>query len=150
MLYGFLISIHIFVSIVLVVVILLQSNTGGGAGGVFGGGSFQNMFGIKSPSVMAKFTAVCATVFILTSVSLALLSARKSGSIVERSMHSQKAATSQALPVTSPQASTHTSTTTTPAATPSTTETTQAAAQAPSQDTATATATAPAQETKVK
>jgi|GEM_PF-4138865 preprotein translocase subunit SecG len=91
MLYGFLITIHVLVSFILVVVILLQSNNAGGAGGIFGGGSFQNIFGIKSPTVMAKFTAVCATVFILTSISLALVSARNSGSLVERAMGTHKA-----------------------------------------------------------
>ncbi len=65
--------IHIIVCVFLVLVVLLQPGKGGiGAG--FGGGAQQIFGGRGAGNLLTKATGVSATIFILTSVSLAYLS----------------------------------------------------------------------------
>ncbi|MEK6690804.1 MAG: preprotein translocase subunit SecG [Nitrospirota bacterium] len=79
----FLTILHIFVSIILVGVVLLQSGKGASIGAAFGGGSSQTLFGSRgAASFLSKITTVSAIIFMLTSLSLAVISAKKSGSIV--------------------------------------------------------------------
>jgi preprotein translocase subunit SecG len=77
---GFLISIHILVSIALIVIVLLQAGKGADLGATFGTGSSQSLFGAGGGgSFLGKLTAGAAIIFMLTSLSLAILSG-KSGS----------------------------------------------------------------------
>lgn len=82
--YAFLIAIHIIVSIFLIAVILLQAGRGGGLADTFGGSQMQSLFGTKSAGILTKLTTVCATVFILTCLSIAIISSQRSKSIVEK------------------------------------------------------------------
>jgi preprotein translocase subunit SecG len=67
--------IHIFVCAVLMFVVLLQQGKGGGMGAAFGGGGAQQVFGGRGAgNLLTRMTAVCAGMFMLTSVSLAYLS----------------------------------------------------------------------------
>jgi preprotein translocase subunit SecG len=66
--------IHIASCLFLILVVLLQQGRGGGLGGAFGGGATQVFGGRGAGNFMTRVTAVCATVFILTSVALAWLS----------------------------------------------------------------------------
>ncbi len=69
----FLKVIHVIVCVFLVLVVLLQPGKGGiGAG--FGGGSQQIFGGRGAGNLLTKATGVSATIFILTSVSLAYIS----------------------------------------------------------------------------
>ncbi len=71
--------VHVMVSIVLVSVVLLQRNSGGDMGAAFGGSS-QSVFGSQgSGGFLGKLTAVLATLFMVTSLSLAFVSTRSSG-----------------------------------------------------------------------
>ncbi|MEE8359564.1 MAG: preprotein translocase subunit SecG [Candidatus Omnitrophota bacterium] len=81
--YIFLIVIHIISCIVLVLTILLQSGKGGGLSESFGAGSTSTIFGTSATNFMQKATAVCAIVFLVTSLSLAMLSSRKSKSLMQ-------------------------------------------------------------------
>ena len=81
--YLFILIVHIFVSLVLVAVILLQAGRGGIAE-AFGGGTTQSLFGTRTATFLTRATAVCATLFILTSLSLTVLSGRRSRSLMER------------------------------------------------------------------
>jgi preprotein translocase subunit SecG len=64
--------IHIFVCAVLMFVVLLQQGKGGGLGAAFGGGAAAQVFGGRGAgNILTRATAVCATVFMLTSVGLA-------------------------------------------------------------------------------
>lgn len=84
--YGFLIVVHIFVSLVLIVVILLQAGRGGGIAEVFGGGgATQQIFGVRAGTFLTRATTVCAVVFILTSLSLTLVSIARHRSVLEPS-----------------------------------------------------------------
>ena len=82
--YAILITIHVIASIFLIAVILLQAGRGGGLADSFGGSQMQSLFGTKSTNVLTKLTTICAIVFILTCLSLALISSRQSKSLVEK------------------------------------------------------------------
>jgi preprotein translocase subunit SecG len=71
----FLSIIHVIVSVFLMLVVLLQQGKGGGMGAAFGGGAAQQVFGGRGAgNILTRATAICATIFMLTSVSLAYLS----------------------------------------------------------------------------
>jgi preprotein translocase subunit SecG len=64
--------IHVFVCAVLMFVVLLQQGKGGGLGAAFGGGAAAQVFGGRGAgNILTRATAICATVFMLTSVGLA-------------------------------------------------------------------------------
>nr|MBU1328104.1 preprotein translocase subunit SecG [Candidatus Omnitrophota bacterium] len=81
--YSILTVIHVIISLFLIVVILLQAGKGGGLADTFGGSQMQNLFGTKSTTVLTKLTAVCAIGFIVTCISLAIISSRQTKSIVD-------------------------------------------------------------------
>jgi preprotein translocase subunit SecG len=75
--YTALIVLHIIVAFIMVGVILLQSGKGAEIGAAFGGSS-QTVFGARGASTMlSKLTAVSATIFMVTSLSLAIMSKQK-------------------------------------------------------------------------
>ncbi len=75
MLNTLLIIVHVFVALVLILVVLLQSGKGAGLGAGFGGSS-QSVFGARGPqSFLGKFTTGAAIVFMVTSLTLSVLSA---------------------------------------------------------------------------
>src|SRR5713101_2142928 len=72
--YIALVIVHIIVAFVMVGVILLQSGKGAEIGAAFGGSS-QTVFGSRGAGTfLGKLTAVTATIFMLTSLSLAIMS----------------------------------------------------------------------------
>ncbi len=73
MLLTFLNVIHVIVCIFLILVVLLQQGRGGGLSGIAGGGA-QVFGGRGAGNFMTRLTAICAAVFMLTSLSLAYLS----------------------------------------------------------------------------
>lgn len=82
--YTVLIIIHVVASIFLIAVILLQAGRGGGLADSFGGSQMQNLFGTKSTTVLAKMTAGCAIMFIITCLSLAIISSHRSKSLIDK------------------------------------------------------------------
>jgi preprotein translocase subunit SecG len=67
------IIIHIIACFLMIGAILLQSGKGAEIGAAFGGSS-QTVFGSRGPAnFLSKFTVVVAAVFMITSLSLALL-----------------------------------------------------------------------------
>lgn len=82
--YGSLIVVHIFASLILIAVILLQAGRGGGLSEIFGGrGLEQTIFGTRATTFLTRITTIAAIVFILTSLSLAVISSRRSKSLIE-------------------------------------------------------------------
>ena len=78
MLRVFLISLHLLVSGILISMVLLQKGKGADIGAAFGGAS-QTIFGPRgAQSFLSKLTAAAAVIFMLTSLSLALTTAKKS------------------------------------------------------------------------
>ena len=84
--------IHVIVCFFLVIVVLLQSGKAADLAGAFGGMGSQTAFGPRgSATVLSKATTIAAAVFMVTSLSLAIVATRNataSGSVLER----QKAA----------------------------------------------------------
>jgi preprotein translocase subunit SecG len=88
--------IHVIVCFFLVVVVLLQSGKAADLAGAFGGMGSQTAFGPRgSATVLSKATTIAAAVFMVTSLSLAILATRNaasSGSVLERQKAPTKAA----------------------------------------------------------
>lgn len=74
MLQTFLNIIHVTVCIFLILVVLLQQGRGGGMGSAFGGATAQVFGGRGAGNFMTRLTAICAAIFMVTSMSLAYLS----------------------------------------------------------------------------
>lgn len=74
MLQTFLTILHVFVCFFLILVVLLQQGRGGGMGAGLGGATAQVFGGRGAGNFMTRLTAICAVIFMGTSVSLAYLS----------------------------------------------------------------------------
>lgn len=84
-----LIIIHVFVCLFLIAVVLLQSGKGAEIGAAFGGSS-QTLFGSRgAASFLGKMTTVAAVIFMLTSLTLAVVTA-KGSSVVKRTVPTQQ------------------------------------------------------------
>src|SRR5512141_1074827 len=69
--------IHIIVCLILVVVVLLQSGKAADLAGAFGGMGSQTVFGPRgSATVLSKATTIAAAMFMVTSLTLSILSTR--------------------------------------------------------------------------
>ncbi len=80
--------IHVIVCFFLIVVVLLQSGKAADLAGAFGGMGSQTAFGPRgSATLLSKATTLAAAIFMVTSLSLAILATRgatSSGSILEK------------------------------------------------------------------
>lgn len=71
--YTLLVIVHVLVCLLMIGAILLQSGKGAEIGAAFGGSS-QTVFGSRGPAnFLSKFTVGAAMVFMLTSLTLAIL-----------------------------------------------------------------------------
>jgi preprotein translocase subunit SecG len=78
-----LIILHVIVCIAIIMIVLLQTGKGADIGAAFGGGSSQTLFGSTGASTfLSKATTVVAVIFMITSLSLAYISAHRKGSSV--------------------------------------------------------------------
>lgn len=78
---------HVVVAVALIALVLLQQGKGADAGAAFGSGASATMFGSQgSASFLSRTTAALATVFFLTSLTLAYFSTQTAAptSVVER------------------------------------------------------------------
>ena len=100
--YIFLMVIHVIVCFVLIMVVLLQAGRGGGFSDMLGGGQPQSLFGTQTNDFMVRATEVCAVLFVVTSLSLAIISTQRGKSLVARQklIHDIQAS----VPVPIPQA----------------------------------------------
>lgn len=77
--------IHGIVCLVLILVVLLQSGKAADLAGAFGGGGSQTALGSRgAATVLSKATSICAIVFMLSSLGLAILGSRRGGSVLEQ------------------------------------------------------------------
>lgn len=83
MLYNFIMAIHIIVSMVLILVILMQAGRGSGMSEMFGGSSTRTIFGASASNFLVKATAASAVIFIITCLTLAIMSSNRSRSLME-------------------------------------------------------------------
>jgi len=80
-----LIIVHVLVCLFLIGIVLLQHGKGADIGATFGGSS-QSLFGTEGPlPLLNKITTLAAVIFMVTSVSLAYISAKSgSGSVMSK------------------------------------------------------------------
>ncbi len=73
-------AIHLVTAVIIIGLILIQQGKGAEAGASFGAGASQTMFGSSgSWNFFSKLTAVFATVFFITSFTLAILARDNAG-----------------------------------------------------------------------
>ncbi|HIQ39623.1 MAG TPA: preprotein translocase subunit SecG [Sulfurivirga caldicuralii] len=73
--FGIVLTIHLLVALAIIGLVLIQHGKGADAGASFGGGSSQTVFGSRgSATFLSRLTAVMATVFFITSITLAYMS----------------------------------------------------------------------------
>ena len=78
MLHTFLMIIHFFCAAAIVALVLLQRGKGAEAGAGFGAGASGTVFGARGASTaLSRATAILAAIFMVTSLSLAYVGARK-------------------------------------------------------------------------
>jgi preprotein translocase subunit SecG len=72
--------VHVIVAIAIVGLVLLQQGKGADAGAAFGSGSSQTVFGSSgSGNFLTRSTAIAATVFFITSLTLAIFARQNTG-----------------------------------------------------------------------
>ena len=70
---------HTLIALLIIVLVLLQRGKGADAGAAFGAGASGTVFGARgSGSFFSRATAVCATAFFVTSLTLAYMSSQSS------------------------------------------------------------------------
>jgi preprotein translocase subunit SecG len=75
--YIFLTIVHIIVSLMLILIVLLQSGKAADLAGAFGGMGSQTAFGPRgAATLLTKATTAAAVIFMLTSLSLAIMASR--------------------------------------------------------------------------
>src|SRR3984893_5770534 len=103
MVYTLLTILHVLVCLFLIVVVLLQSGKAADLAGAFGGMGSQTAFGPRgSATLLSKATTIAAGLFMVTSLSLAILATRNAanggGSVLEKS----KPGASKSAPAANP------------------------------------------------
>jgi preprotein translocase subunit SecG len=116
--YTLTVILHLIVCFLMIAAILLQAGKGAEIGASFGGSS-QTVFGSRGPGTfLSKVTVGAAIVFMLTSLSLALLAkqANTSSTVIDLHPPSQHESSGPSTPATPSPAETNT-----PESTPETT-----------------------------
>jgi preprotein translocase subunit SecG len=95
--------VHVLVCIILILVVLLQSGKGADLAGAFGGGATQTAFGSRGPaSFLSKMTTVAAVLFMITSLSLALMAGKPTAKSIMETGGASKAAPASRAPAVQP------------------------------------------------
>lgn len=109
--YTLLVIIHVIVCTLMIGAILLQSGKGAEIGAAFGGSS-QTVFGSRGPAnFLSKFTVVTAFVFMLTSLTLAILAKDRtfSSTVIDLNKKVPAAPATQGSEPASPSSDSHSS-----------------------------------------
>ncbi|MCU0287030.1 MAG: preprotein translocase subunit SecG [Acidobacteria bacterium] len=104
---GVVLFLHIVVCILLVIIVLLQSGKSADLAGAFGGVGSQSTFGPRGAATfLSKMTTTLAILFMVTSLTLWIMAAKKGGSKTvlgsEDIKQEQKAETKEQAPVNTP------------------------------------------------
>ncbi|MGV8041633.1 MAG: preprotein translocase subunit SecG [Thermoanaerobaculaceae bacterium] len=104
MLYTLLVILFIVVCFFLILVVLLQQGKGADVAAAFGGGTSQASFGPRgTTTLLHKLTTGSFVAFVVLSIGLSVMTARKSRSVTEV-LKDQPAVAAPATPVPSPAA----------------------------------------------
>ncbi|UQB42862.1 preprotein translocase subunit SecG [Thiomicrospira microaerophila] len=101
--FGIILAIHIVIAFVLIVLVLIQHGKGADAGASFGGSS-QSFFGSRGTATfLSRTTAVLATLFFITSLSLAYIASKDAKGyqsvVIEQQMPSKEENVRTDIPV---------------------------------------------------
>src|SRR3989338_4477986 len=80
----FLIIIHVSACLFLIAVILLQAGRGGGLSDIAGGSQANSILGTETNTFMKRLTEIFAVVFLLTSLTLGIISTHRGKSLMEQ------------------------------------------------------------------
>jgi preprotein translocase subunit SecG len=97
-------ALHVLVCVALIIVVLMQAGKGAGLAGVFGSTGTQQMFGGRgAASFLAKLTSGLAIVFMITSITLFVLSAQQGtpSGVVDQSNTGENAPAGEQVPLPS-------------------------------------------------
>lgn len=76
--FSIVLTIHIIIAFLLIVLVLMQHGKGADAGANFGGSSSQTLFGSGgSATFLSRLTAIMATLFFITSLTLAYIASQQ-------------------------------------------------------------------------
>lgn len=79
------IILHIVISLFLILIVLVQQGKGADLAGAFGGGGSQTAFGARgATTLLHKLTTAFFALFVLTSMTLAIMQARPRSSVMSR------------------------------------------------------------------
>ena len=91
--FSVVVAVHILVGLAVCGLVLVQHGKGADMGAAFGSGASGSLFGATgSANFLSRATAVLATIFFVTSLSLAYIASNKpktSGSVIENAVQSQ-------------------------------------------------------------
>jgi preprotein translocase subunit SecG len=91
-------AIHLVVALFLIILVLMQKSKDQGVGAAFGGGMTDTVFGAGTTTALVRMTIWCACILLATTLILAVLHSRRSGSPASRSLMQR------AAPVSAPAA----------------------------------------------
>jgi len=111
MVYTLVVILHVFICFLMIGAILLQSGKGAEIGASFGGSS-QTVFGSRGPAnFLSKLTVVVAAVFMLTSLTLAILAKERNMASTVIDLDKKTESSAPAAPAQTPATSESTDTT---------------------------------------
>ncbi|HTC79463.1 MAG TPA: preprotein translocase subunit SecG [Terriglobales bacterium] len=83
MLHALVVFVHVMVCLFLIIVVLVQSGQSADLAAAFGGQGSQTAFGPRgAATLMTRLTTWCAIIFMLTSITLSVMHARRTGGSV--------------------------------------------------------------------
>lgn len=94
----FLITVHVIACLFLIVVILLQAGRGGGLSDIAGGSQAQSILGTETNTFMKRLTEIFAVAFLLTSLTLGIISTHRGKSLMEQKRLGQNVQRNAPLP----------------------------------------------------
>ena len=104
MLYYAMATFYVVTCLVLLLVVLLQQGKGGDMAAAFGGSGSQTAFGARAgATLLTRVTAVCAALFMLGALALAVIGQRGPGSVVGDAPTPAPAPASQSAPAEQPK-----------------------------------------------